>query len=57
MKPCNGFTFVKLQIALNKRMYEIGKIPYNTYSQANEILNSKLIYSFDDDIINHNKRK
>ena len=33
---------IHLQIGLNKRMYEIGKIPYEMYSKANEILISRL---------------
>ena len=33
---------IKIQIALNKKMYEIGKITYDIYSKVNEILVSRL---------------
>ena len=57
MKPHINPTIVKLQIVLNKRMYENGKISYDIYSLTNEILSSKLTYNYDDAIINHSKRK
>ena len=33
---------IKLQIGLNKRMYDTGKISYTMYSRANEILQGRL---------------
>jgi hypothetical protein len=33
---------IKLQMALNKRMYDKGKISYDLYSQTNNILISRL---------------
>jgi len=33
---------IKLQIALNKRMYDIGSISYDLYSKTNQILIAKL---------------
>ena len=48
---------VSLQIALNKRMYELGKIPYDTYSRVNEILNYRLTYCNVDGIITCNEMK
>ena len=47
---------VTLQIALNKRMYEAGRIDYDTYSRANEILISRLTSCKDNAIINHSER-
>ena len=47
---------VKMQIIMNKRMYENGKISYATYSRANEILISRLTSHNDCDIITLSKK-
>jgi hypothetical protein len=46
---------IKMQIVLNKRMYELKKISYDTYSKANEVLVSRLIKFGDNDIIAHSE--
>ena len=33
---------VKLQMKLNQHMYDVGKLPYNFYSKANDVLTAKL---------------
>jgi hypothetical protein len=48
---------IKLQISLNRRMYERAKISYNTYSKTNEILISRLTSSEEYSIITHNEMK
>ena len=47
---------IKLQIALNRKMYEQKRISYNIYSSANEILNNRLTNSNESDIISHSER-
>jgi|GEM_PF-3081948 len=48
---------IKLQMGLNKRMYESGKITYKMYSRANEILISRLTSCEERDIIVLNERQ
>ena len=50
-------TTIKLQMALNKRMFEIGQITYNTYAHVHEILLFKLTSTNAVDIINHSESK
>jgi len=38
----NNAVTIKLQMGLNQRMYDNGKIPYDLYSKTNEILISRL---------------
>ena len=46
---------IKLQIGLNQRLYDSGKISYDMYSKANEILISRLTQSKNCDIITLNE--
>ena len=47
---------IKLQMGLNQRMYDIGKITYEMFSKANEILISRLQLCNDYDIITLNEK-
>ena len=42
-----GAITLKLQMSLNKRMFETGRIPYALYSKANEVLSGKLTDSLE----------
>jgi len=46
---------IKLQMGLNRRMYETGKIPYDLYSKTNEILIGRLTNAEEHDIITLNE--
>jgi len=43
---------IKIQMGLNKKLYDIGKISYEMFSKTNEILISRLNIYNDRDIIN-----
>ena len=47
---------IKLQMGLNQRMYDTGKISYNIFSQTNEILISRLTQLEKNAIIILNKK-
>jgi hypothetical protein len=47
---------IKLQMGLNQKMYANGKISYDMYSKANEILISRLTESERCDIISLNEK-
>ena len=47
---------IKLQMGLNQRMYDAGKISYEIFSKANEILISRLQLCSDCDIISLNEK-
>ena len=47
---------IKLQMGLNQRVYDIGKITYEMFSKANEILISRLQLCNDYDIITLNEK-
>lgn len=47
---------IKIQIALNRRMYDRKKISYNMYSRVNDILISRLTVSEERDTIIHSER-
>ena len=46
---------IQQQMALNKRMYEIGKISKQMRDRAHETLKSRLTMTMKNDIINHSK--
>jgi len=46
---------IKLQMGLNQRMYDKGKISYDMYSQTNDILISRLTQAERCDIITLNE--
>ena len=48
---------MRFQIGLNRRMYETGHIPYDTFCQAHEVLLSRLKSCRGDDIISRNERR
>ena len=50
-------TIINLQIGLNRKMYESGKISHDMYSKTNEILLSRLTNAEDCDIITLNDVK
>ena len=52
MSMCNEEITLRLQIALNKKMLDTGRIPYDLYSKANGTLIYKLTDFDKDGIIN-----
>ena len=57
MKDYSDRIIIRMQIALNKRMYEAGRIGYDVYWRANEVLAGRLTSCADGDIINHSESK
>ena len=55
MNICANPITIRLQIALNKRMYDVGNISYGMYSQTNEILVSRLTNVIAGDSIIHSE--
>lgn len=48
---------IKIQLALNRRMYDTKKISYNMYSHVNDILISRLTVAEECGTIIHSERK
>ena len=57
MDNYKDLTTIKLQMALNRKMYEQGCVPYDVYERAKEILICKLTSANEYDIINHSEGK
>jgi len=56
MNNKSNFIIIKLQMGLNQKMYDIGKISYEMFSKANEILISRLQSCNDYSIITLNEK-
>ena len=57
MENAGDYATITMQMALNKKMYETGRVNHDTYSRANEILTSRLTSAKNNDIIIHSEHK